>query len=398
MRKRVVAFVLALLFCAMLPGCAEEHTDSGWSEGIDGHDGVFTGEGYYYTDSFTYLYFLDVNNGVNVCLCSKIGCKHNTDRSNPEEHCEADLRGELVCYWNGGIYYTKTDNYGCHLYRRNADGTGEQHIIQLSREYTEAQMEVGSPNTRYVDGYIYYTSTIYAVTATEDGSISDAALQVLKRIDLRTGKEEEILSYPADQAMKIAAVRPDALLCLRYQYPSVDEENYEELLSQVKFELVRLDLATGQIHVIMEKAWEEGLTVRYIAGNTVIYDTEENGQSVVRSLDLNTGKDTFLYAMEYLNIINGDFGIRMTGDSLENMEYFLVDLKTGKDLPTEFKGQRLSVESVSDEGVVIMRMIRTEGSSLSTRILTYFTLESLRDGLQEEDAIDFYVLQAAGSA
>ena len=74
MRERMAAFVLVLvlLFCAMLSGCVAEHTDSGWSEGIDGHDGIFTGEGSYYTDFSGYLHFLDVNNGVNVCLCSKV--------------------------------------------------------------------------------------------------------------------------------------------------------------------------------------------------------------------------------------------------------------------------------------------------------------------------------------
>ena len=87
----------------------------------------------------------------------------------------------------------------------------------------------------------------------------------------------------------------------------------------------------------------------------------------------------------------------MTGGSLENMQYILVDLKTGKDLPTEFAGQRLTVRSASDDGVVIVRRLQKEGESGSTTIYSYFTLESLKDGLQEADAIDFYIHRIGSS-
>ena len=73
------AFVLALLFFVMLlPGCAEEPVSSGWEQCTGGNAGIFTAEGYYYTSPRKLLYFLDVDNGINVCLCSKIGCTHGS--------------------------------------------------------------------------------------------------------------------------------------------------------------------------------------------------------------------------------------------------------------------------------------------------------------------------------
>lgn len=399
-RNRGGVFVLALLFFAMLlPGCAEKPVSRVWEQCAGGgRDGIFVDEGYYYTVSSGYLYFMDVNSGVNVCLCSKVGCTHNSNKNNPEEHCEARLNGDLVCYWKSGIYYTKTDNYGCHLYRRNSDGTGEQHIMQLCKEYTEAQMEVGNPETWFVGDSIYYLSAINSVSVTEDGYLSAVDTRVVKRINLQTKKEEEILSVPAEIQIRIVAVRPDGLLYLRYQYPDRDADNYEELLSEVKFELIHLDTATGESNVLLEKNKGEIFRSITVIGNTYLYCVTENGQEAVHSLDLNTGKDSFLYEILDLgNIINENYGLRLTGGSLENMQYILVDLKTGKDLPTEFAGQRLTVRSASDDGVVIVRRLQKEGESGSTTIYSYFTLESLKDGLQEADAIDFYIHRIGSS-
>ena len=395
MRKSVLAVFLVLLFSVvLLPGCAEKPVSRGWEQCAGGgRDGIFVDEGYYYTVSPGYLYFMDVNSGVNVCLCSKVGCTHNSNKNNPEEHCEARIGGTLVCYWDGGIYYVETSNYGSHLYRRNADGTGEQQIMQLSKEYTEAQKEVGAPSTWFADGIIYYSTTISDVSVTEDGSFSAGESQIIKRIDLRTKTEVEILSVPIETIIRIVAIRPDALLCLRYQFPDRDDEQYEDLLGKVKYELIQLDTATGQIHVIMEKMREDGFKLITVSGNTALYEITENGQRVARSLDLNTGNDKLLYATENLAAINEDYGIRLTGGSIENMQYILVDIKSGKDLPTEFKGQRLTVQSVSDDGVILLRTLRKDGESTSTRILSYFTLESLKDGLQEQDAIDFYIIR-----
>ena len=385
-RNRGGVFVLALLFFVMLlPGCSDKPFSSGGKQCYSGRDGIFVDEGYYYTSPRKLLYFLDVYNGINVCLCSKIGCSHESD-------CEANIEGFLVCYWDGHIYYTKTDNYGCHLYRRNADGTGEQYIMQLCKEYTEAKKVVGSPSTYYIDGIIYYNSQISSVSSTDSGNLTSGEFEVLRRVDLRTNTEEEILSYPVGQAMAIKAARGDGILCLRYQFPSRDEENYEELLSKVKYELVQLDVTSGHMEVLMEKTRAEGFAIKTVIGNTVIYEIMENGHNVVRSLNLETGKDTYHYAMGYLHtVINEDYGFRLAGDSVENQQYLLIDMKTGMDMPTEFQGQTLTVKNVSSKGMILARAVRNQDGSGFKRILSYVTYESLKDGLQAEDAIDFFI-------
>ena len=77
------------------------------------------------------LSFMDTENGISVILCQKAGCDH------ADTTCEAYIPNPHMIFYSGGhIYYDKlvrSDPYSIHVFRRNADGTGEEEIAVLGQ-------------------------------------------------------------------------------------------------------------------------------------------------------------------------------------------------------------------------------------------------------------------------
>jgi len=391
--RSFLAVALVLLLFEMLPACSPEPANSGKWINCGDYTGVFSEEGYYYSTLHNCLYFLDVDNGINACLCSKIACPHDSDPDSVALfECEARVNtfGSFDgFFWNDGLYYIETDAYGTHLYKRNADGTGLQLVMTLCEKYLKEQKSVNVYASYCVDGYMYYRAEVNGSIKTESGTMIDTEKILLVRTDLRAKKEEEILSATPDVDLQICGLSGDGIIYSKMVMPrNSDHEDYREELHAAKIQLIHLDLNTGEGTLLMEKIRSEDFYVLAVVGNEVLYAIAENGQTVVRTLDLHSGKDTLAYTIKNLVYINEDFGLRM--DEETEIRYF-VDLKTGKDLPTAFAGQSIHVQNVSGEGVILTRGVRGEGNSIKSRIYFYVSFESLKDGLQEEDAVNFYI-------
>lgn len=394
----IVTMVLLLFSSALLTGCKANPIVSSEWQTIDGEGGLFAEGGYYYASYSDFLYFLDISNGNDVCLCSKIGCIHDTKPGYPEEHCEARLTGILVCYWDSGIYTIDAHNYGCYLYRRNADGTGEQQVMELCVEYKEAQKEVANLKTLFADGYIYYVASIQGITEENGAIVSETESYVLKRIDLHSKKEEEILSSPKELSISLVAARGNSVLYTEWYIPDHNRDNYLDAIMNSVEKLILLDINTGERKVILEKKYSQGYEIEAVVDNKILYSTLESGtlddgQWACRSLNIDTGEDTLLHHMD-IDYINEHLGWRLVLDSENELgwAYILVDLKTGKDLPMEFSGN-ISILNMSESIAIVFRSEpKTDGSG-SVRILSFCTLDSLMDGLQMEDLIDFYIRQ-----
>ena len=106
----------------------------------------FSEAGYYYLSDY-FLYFMDTENGNSVILCSKAGCQHDKAEDWDEIYaCEAFIDGCTIMFYSDGyLYFDKheRDNPNAiHLYRRNADGTGEVKLATLGEGYFTQTAEV----------------------------------------------------------------------------------------------------------------------------------------------------------------------------------------------------------------------------------------------------------------
>ena len=134
--KRTLVLLLALML--LLAGCSNNvqnnHSErtSHWYPRRDTNS--FSDAGYYYTDHDGQLCFLDLKNGGNVILCSKVACLHSKEPDVlKRRECETLIGADSMFFWDGKLYYTKIDTYGYQLYRRAAEGLQVSSVRERGR-------------------------------------------------------------------------------------------------------------------------------------------------------------------------------------------------------------------------------------------------------------------------
>ncbi len=149
---RILALILTVLLLLGTVGCADNSgpvyetvagvtdwdDDNSWAMARFYSTSALSDEGYYFpVDGM--LYFADTSNGIAVCLCSKPGCLHEKGTPQEQELCDAQLQGANppMFFWNDHIFYLGSDQYGPHVYRRNADGTALTSVADLGSRYVE---------------------------------------------------------------------------------------------------------------------------------------------------------------------------------------------------------------------------------------------------------------------
>ena len=388
-RKYMLVMLMLLSLVLLLTGCRKESAEGGWAVWGDAR-GAFSEDGYYYTSKYGCLYFFDVSNGNSVCLCSKFNCSHDSDLEGGSRYaCDAYLGVYPFngFFRDGRLYYVTNDAlYGPYLYRRNADGTGVQKLFPLGHDYISQDTSVEIYSYQCVGNWLFYELSLVKIASDESGgTVFTKANTLLMRMDLLTGTEELLLSVDADVSLKPRAVGSNSVIYSQLLCHRVTEgEDRQEVLKPYKIQVMRLDLNTKESKQLLEAAWGDGLSILTVKDDKLWYTMGIGEQGACRQYDLKTGKDTVLFPASTLTYINEGFGIRLdegTGQS------YLVDMKTGKDLPTEFAQDSLYVQNVSDKGVVILRTQLGEGTSVKGRTYFYYTFESLKDGLQETDGM-----------
>lgn len=393
MKKRVsiIALMLAVL---LLTACAgpEPVEKEVWAT-KNHYFGVLSDTGYYYLDENGILCFMDASNGVSVCLCPKVGCPH-TD----SEECEGGIAtftmlATPMFLWQDGFYYANSDLYGTHLYRRNADGTAQRTVATLCQslmdEWDDANISVDSYDCMVSGHYLYYHATVSAVVRDEVGNANaEPVMEVINRLDLQTGREETLLE-DRESRLNLLAAKEDTVLYTTVKLPDASpEENYDEYWKELEQNPVRLmQMTSEETKQLFEKKRKDFYSEAALWGSTLYYYYyDEEGIQHHRAYDLETGVERDV-AEGILDIINSRYALhRLTNKD----SWSLLDMTTGKMLPCWLGSAPAAVYAGSEEGIILRWRDNSSGSK--QYIHSYIPLKALDDGLQREDAMDFYTM------
>ena len=344
---------------------------------------AFSDEGYYYLKD-RMLSFMDTTNGISVVLCQKIGCEHK------KEDCEAYLSMCYVMFYTDGyIYYNKldlSDPYSVHLYRRKADGTAEEKVAQLGGEYVSKDVSVQVGEFLAADGALYYT--LYTLEAIkDDGSNSVEIFErdgILVRLDLKTGKQQELLR-DRDILIRLFGARGNALLFHVFDKPPAEENtapDYYEKWSDM-YGRMKVWSATGGTVTLFEKKQKDCGWILGFHGGNVYYHDDENIL-------------TYNLAQDQHTIVELPYGFQLVNENYIIADSQWIDLQTGQAVDREFAGAEMAVKNRTERGCIVEFRYNGEtyldeyGQVVTPRlrtILGYISYDSLADGLQESDLL-----------
>ena len=367
----------------------------------DAYCAAFSDVGYYYKQNGFFLSFMDTENGISVILCQKVGCEHK------KEDCEAYLPMSYVMFYTDGyIYYNKLVPYdasGVHLFRRKADGTGEEKVALLGGEYVSKDVSVQVGEFLAAEGALYYTLyTLEVVKENEDdpGVVVERD-GILVRLDLNTGKQQELLRQ-RNVLIRLFGARGNALLFHALDKPSAEQIGEPDYFEKLARKHVRLQVwsASGGITTLFDKQQKDCSWFLGLQGGKVYYYDQE---------------DVLLYDLAKNEHIVTDLPY---GFQLVNQDYIIVgaeqinkfyDLRTGEYLPSDFEAASMAqqlpdnfdtasmaVKNRTDRGCILelryngARYVDEYGQTVIPRlrtILGYVSFDALADGLQESDLL-----------
>ena len=355
--------------------------------------GAFSDVGYYYTKGGM-LSFMDTTNGISVLLCHNAGCEHDDD------DCDAYIRMCQIMFYSGEhIYYNElipSDPAGIHIYRRNADGTGEEKVTTLGREYVTENTSVYIGEYLASENAVYFTAYISQSIKHEDGSIEmkDGDM-ILVRLDLKTGKQET-LGWFADTQLRLIGCRDDALLYYTLQLPSNDDifsDEYAEQQQKMPARLLVWSASAGGSVTLLDKPFKEFSYLKGLHDGKLLYSKE--GFHETWGYDLGTGEDA-VYDLEPGSVLVNENYIEDSSEEDEYKQVYskLLDLRTGKHIVSEYDDADISVRNVTDRGMIIeinykgIPCLNDLGQLTTPRlreILAYVSFDAIEDGLQRSD-------------
>lgn len=386
MKKNILRLCSLLLLLCLLPACGEK------SSGVSGRknlSGVFVDSGYYHVDTDGFLKYTELSSGTTVCLCQKVGCQH-TESDVCEGYIGKDggIVGTALFYWNEGIYYLRSDEYGTHLYRRNPDGTGLSTVATLCKSYMEELKEISFSVLDGIvhDGKLYYSTIIYAVVETDIHTVTSVPIaDLINCVDLRTGKEETLIKNEENQ-LELVDVQDGVLYYMELAMGDTSAENYGDTIGDLSLWLKKCDLSTQEHTIVFEKKRSELTSTLAFVGSKLYYCKLTDTGNENHCYDVKSGEDTII-SMDRLIVLNDRYILRRPQ---KGWDWELLDLQKDKVLDcSEFAGQRLSLQNVSDKGAVFKRTEFVDGMSTGQPTYFYVTFKSLADGMQEEDCIFF---------
>ena len=384
---------LALLFC--LFGCSREKPVGDW-QGEGYRATAFSDEGYYYLNTDGLLCFLDIKNGGNVILCSKVGCPH-TDSRGIAQGCEADLSRvstpfNVMGFWNGYLYYIENSMYGETVFRRNADGTAKKEIAILGEEYIGKDSSVQADGMIIADGYLYYSMVIYKVEEIEPGhSNSSPGRYALCRIDLATGNEEEIAIE--EGTIYLAAAKGDTIVYFSYDDPPSNlDPDFDESMLNYPVQMKQWDQKSRTVKVLMEtRVYERGI-FRELSGNRIRiskYD-KELAQHIHTYYDLTTGQFSEPVSTAYsIQPINSNYELHYIEDHVKK----IYDIKNQRYVDSEISTDAFTIGNRCEQGFIIVDREYDTENLIYARKEYYIRTSSLADGLQKKDLLLFYMRQ-----
>jgi hypothetical protein len=397
MKKRI-CLLFAVLFLLSLCGCndpviqnptiesKEQHTSGSepttpgsstqwkWQPAPGGiNTGCFSDTGYYHAEN-GFLYYTECTTGISVCLCSKAACTHTDNMT-----CDAVvniLPYNSMFYWNEGLYYIEQDGFGYHICRRNADGNAKSEVAVLCEEELKASNNVTVTVDQFVvvGNWLYFCAGVSGVTNDGSGTNFYDIKQLLCRLDLRTGREEVLLT-DEENSMVLIAAQENALLYTREEKAETapGEEGYDEELKQCRIAVMRWDEASGESKVLLEKTRENMYAPRMI-GDLVLYYTSQDATEC-RTVDPETGEEQEA-ARVVGTVLNDKYLFtRIPGDDKKTV----IERETGNALPIELESKSMFVETVSEKWFILALYDTNEKYIIS--------MDAISDGIQLKDAV-----------
>ena len=368
--------------------------NDGWTVGF-ASSGPFSEAGYYYISDY-FLYFMDTENGISVILCSKAGCHHNESKDRKEySACEANVgHCNIFFYYDGHLYYDKYDAdnpNAVNLYRRNADGTGEEKVATLCEELFSQTSEVVPGPYIIADGMMYYTASINGIVEPEPNHLVIQQIGgLLMRLDLETGKEKEILRMN-DVYIQLFAARKDALIFYTQELLPPEEMigSYGEKMKDFPARLQVWRESTGESELIFEKTNEQFPTALNIYGGKLYYYGQK-GTGQQYTYDFATGEHKKAELPDGFCLVNDDYWY-----AHGELNTTIYDYRTGKPVSGDFDDWRVYASEVGERGFIgqfwLFSGKTEEGKYIKEReIYGYVPFAAMEDGLQKEDILIIY--------
>lgn len=382
---RVIFRMLAVVLCACLLlcffGCKKREAGSRW-QSRTGVYGSMSDTGYYYTSKTRYLYYVDFQSNVNVSLCQKVGCAHNDSGD-----CEAYLGTDRVLLWEDHLYYLANNAYGTHLYRRDATGQNLTTVGTLCEDIMQEEQDISINivDTLVANGYLYYYAMINKMERTENGVNSVSYKDVIRRIDLATGKETSVVES-GDSRLELIGIRGQELLYSSILLPEgVTEENASELLANTTTKLIIRNLDTDEERLLFEKHRSQYQSLVDFVDGKLYYQYYNNSERYNAVYDVDSGEETELPS-GFLSVINGRYILLRDN----NFCYKLLDMQENQELPVTLENANLDIYCASDLGAIFKYSDRraTDGKKLLR--YAYVASDALADGIQGPDLTVFY--------
>ena len=367
--------------------------------------GTTFGEGgYYYCGSFqtsknatSRTCFVDLSNGVSVFLCSKVGCPHVSKDGKKVDDCEAAFgsNNEPFFVRNGGIYYTESwRGDGCeYLCYRDSTGQAARDIAVLGEPYVNKEHSLSIYNYILAGDLMYYEVSVgkRIFTGPNEATVQDALCAIM-RVDLSSGKQEVLFELPAEWSFSFIAAREDAVLLKGMRQPTeldFSAEDFRDQLVKLPTCILQWTEADGKVTSLMTSTIEKLSSVDKFHDG-IIYCIGYYDQTY-STLDLSTGKtaETALPSCIFL----GEKYILYYEDN----SFRIMDIQKGEDIPLEIENAGFNVSDVGSEGVILEKFYYKEGTDpdaimkdTDRTVTCYVRFDSLSDGLQEEDCLDFH--------
>ena len=352
---------------------------------------AFSDVGYYYMENGR-LHFMDTASGISVVLCQKVGCAHQQD----DKDCEARLSGtRMMFYSDGHIYYdnlVREEPNSIYVFRRNADGTGEEKVAVLGEDYI-------SPNVSlYIGEYIATQDALYFTVYTmeaqkqETGSVQLLERDgILLRLELTTGKQQEILRK-RDTLIRLIGAREDALLF--YTLDKLPDEmflepDWEEKMKDKPASIQVWGKELGTSWVLREETYSEFTEILGLRDGRIYY-RDYDGACFTYEVSADAVSDTKLNG--HITIVNDRYILNGKTDYSAKIYPQLLDCETGAVVSGAYENASLRIRNKSETGCMIEIIYYGDVTSQGTvpilrQIQAYVTFAALEDGLQGSDLL-----------
>lgn len=233
-----------------------------------------TEEAYYFKpDQDVFLYFYDKESGLSGKLCGRPECPHDS----PACNAYLDVRFG-ISYYDGKIYFVKSENARLALYAMDTDGNQLQKVQEL-----KSDMNGINPLVRIHRGYIYT-----AVVKSEVNEGKDMYRLIVQQEVLGQEEGETVIVY--QESVSSAEFGLDFYLQAQGNtlYLLVNKQNASSL--QTEFSLHAYDSRTRHQEEVVQGMYQGKFTSDFILedhkGYIALYTIEDDGKYYVQEIDI----------------------------------------------------------------------------------------------------------------